>query len=105
MASGPSGATEIGLDPATNEYRVDENVDGTVDYGFANPDFDFRDFNSNLVVRWEFQPGSTLFVVWQQARSETVPHGTFSVHHDLGGLFDVHPHNVFLLKVNKWFSL
>jgi hypothetical protein len=99
------GPTEIRHNAASDSLLVDENGDGAVDYGFPNPDFDFRDFNSNLVVRWEFQPGSTVYVVWQQARSETVPHGTFSVHNDLGGLFDVHPHNVFLIKVNKWFSL
>ena len=88
-----------------NEYAVDENVDGNVDYTFGNPDFNFRDFNSNLVIRWEFQPGSTFFVVWQQSRNETLPQGSFELQHDMGGLFDVHPHNVFLLKINKWFTL
>lgn len=47
-------------------YDVDENTDGTVDYSFRNPDFSFVQFRSNLVVRWEYIPGSELFLVWSQ---------------------------------------
>ncbi len=96
---------EIGYDSASNTYGVDEDRDGTVDYVIGNPDFNFRDFNSNLVVRWEFQPGSTMFLVWQQSRNDYVADGSFHVRNDLNGLFDVHPYNVFLFKINKWFTL
>jgi hypothetical protein len=84
---------------------VDENGDGTIDYRFDNPDFNIRDFNSNLVTRWEFQPGSVLFLVWSQARGGFTPNGRFAAGEDLEELFDTHPHNVFLVKVSKWFSL
>jgi hypothetical protein len=86
-------------------YAVDEDTDGAVDYGFPNRDFNFRDFNSNLVVRWEFMPGSVAFLVWSQARSDEVPRGGFALDNDVRGLFDVHPHDVFLLKVSRWFAL
>lgn len=86
-------------------YEIDEDANGTTDYVLGDPDFNFRDFNSNLVLRWEFQPGSLLYAVWSQARSGFEPRGNFALGNDVGGLFDVHPHNIFLLKVSKWVSL
>lgn len=97
-----SGAEIAGSDAS---YAVDETGDGLPDYGFDNPDFNVRDFNSNLVARWEFQPGSLLYLVWSQARSGFVPNGLFSARQDLDALFDVQPHNVFLVKISKWFAL
>jgi hypothetical protein len=47
-------------------YRVDETRDGNIDYSFRKPDFAFAQFRSNLVVRWEYIPGSELFFVWSQ---------------------------------------
>jgi hypothetical protein len=86
-------------------YSIDEDADGTVDYSVGNRDFNVRDFNSNLVVRWEFQPGSLMYVVWSQARSDFAPDGRFALNNDSRALFDVHPHNIFLLKLSKWISL
>jgi len=86
-------------------YEVDEDTDGSVDYEFDNPDFNFRDFNSNLVVRWEFMPGSVAFLVWSQSRADFVPRGSFALDTDVRGLFDVHPHDVFLIKISRWFAL
>jgi hypothetical protein len=88
-----------------NTYQVDENRDGTVDYAFRDPDFEVRDFNSNLVLRWEYQPGSLLYVVWSQARSSFVADGRLALREDVSALFDVQPHDVFLVKLSKWFSL
>ncbi|MEJ7625951.1 MAG: DUF5916 domain-containing protein [Ferruginibacter sp.] len=45
-------------------YSVDENEDGTIDYNFGKPDFNFVQFRSNLIARWEYRPGSELFFVW-----------------------------------------
>ena len=63
------------------------------------------DFNSNLVVRWEYMPGSLLYVVWSQARSNFSPVGTFEFQQNLDDLFDQHSHDVFLIKFVKWFSV
>lgn len=92
-------------DDADEVYRVDENLDGAVDYTFDDPDFNFRQFRSNLVLRWEYTPGSTLFLVWQQQRSGSGGSGEFAARRDLEGLFDTYPSNIFLLKFNYWFSL
>jgi hypothetical protein len=91
-------------DAATGEYSVDEDGDGVSDYSFGDPGFNVRDFNSNLVLRWEYSPGSSLYLVWQQARSGTGRAGEFALQDDLDGLFGAHPHNIFLLKMNRWLS-
>lgn len=41
-------------------------TDGAQTFNLPNPDFNVLSFRSNLVLRWEWRPGSTLFVVWQQ---------------------------------------
>ena len=46
------------------EYLIDEDIDGNVDYSFGNPDFNFVQLQTNLVARWEYIPGSELFLVW-----------------------------------------
>ena len=98
-------AEEISLAAAADEYRVDEDRDGAVDYAFARPDFDYREFNSTLVLRWEYRPGSLLYVVWSQARlDEALRGGMPSFGRGLGQTFDVHPHDVFLVKLSKWVS-
>ncbi len=86
-------------------YTIDENTNGTGDYSFDNPDFNFRQFRSNLVIRWEYSPGSTLFLVWSQSRTSTASNGLFSYGSDMKDLFGIVPHNVFLLKFSYWFSL
>jgi hypothetical protein len=96
---------EIAYDGNDDAYAVDEGADGGVDYRIDNPDFNFREFNSNLVVRWEFQPGSLLYLVWSQARVDFVRDGRFNLGDDVDDLFSVHPRNIFLVKVSKWFSL
>ncbi len=59
--------TQISLNNGT--YSVDENRDGTIDYSFGKPDFNFVQFRSNMVVRWEYRPGSELFLVWSQGNT------------------------------------
>ena len=96
---------QLAYDDSDEAYRVDENMDGRTDYSFDDPDFNFRQFRSNLVLRWEYTPGSTLFLVWAQERSGSGGSGDFSVNRDLNDLFDTYPSNIFLLKFNYWFSL
>jgi hypothetical protein len=93
------------LDTADGSYLVDEDGNGTTDYSFANPGFNVRDFNSNFVVRWAYSPGSAIYLVWSQTRSGFLPNGDLAVRDDMNDLFDVQPHNVFLIKVNRWFNL
>ncbi len=66
-------------------------------------DFNFRQFRSNLVVRWEYQPGSLLYLVWTQGRTGSAETGRFSYGRDLRGLYDIYPENVFLVKLSYRF--
>ena len=96
---------EINYSAQSGTYSVDENLDDKIDFSFGNPDFNFRQFKSNLVVRWEYSPGSTLYLVWSQGRTGSGQNGNFSYGNDMKELFDVQPHNVFLLKFSYWFAL
>jgi hypothetical protein len=51
------------------EYFVDENTDGNTDYSFGKPDFNFVQFRSNLIIRWEYRRGSELYLVWNQGNT------------------------------------
>ena len=75
-------------------------------YAGGNPGgFDFKQFRSNSVLRWEYRPGSTLFLVWQQGREGFDPNASdFAFRKDYGNLFDLHPSNTFLIKASYWFN-
>jgi hypothetical protein len=78
---------------------VDENLDGNGDYAFENPNFNSDVFLSNLVVQWEFIPGSTIYLVWSQKREYSSTVGKFSFSNDIKQLFQSEkPYNIFLLK-------
>ena len=96
---------ELSFDPVVNSYSIDENRDGLPDYSISNPDFNFRQFRSNLVVRWEYLPGSTIYIVWSQGRTSSGSNGMFSYGNDMKDLFKITPHNVFLVKFSYWFAL
>jgi hypothetical protein len=67
--------------------------------------FNFKQFRSNVVFRWEYRPGSTLFVVWSQGRRGfTGVEGTESFGGDLRDLFGLRPDNLFLLKMSYWIN-
>jgi hypothetical protein len=87
--------------PASNSYIYEQN--GEI-FQFNNPDFNFMQFRSNLVFRWEYKLGSTLYVVWSHDRS-----GYESVYNPIGDiagdLFGIRGDNVIMLKLNFWFSL
>ena len=70
----------------------------------GNPDFNVKSFRTTNVLRWEYKPGSTLFVVWQQARENDAVPGGFRFGRDVRGIFGVTPQNVFLVKLSYWLN-
>ena len=96
---------EITFLNADDGYVVDENQDMNYDYGFEYPDFNFKQFRSNMVLRWEYIPGSTLYLVWSQGRTGYVADGQFRLGENIEELFDVRPHNIFLVKLSYRFRL
>jgi len=79
-------------------------------YAFdENRDFHRRSLKSNLVLRWEFQPGSTLFLVWSQSRGASLDDVTsedleFRPFDRLISTFSDDGSNLFLVKINYWFG-
>jgi hypothetical protein len=101
IATGAYTAPREMVDPRAKAYadRWEAWTGGGTPVGFND-----WQFNSNLVVRWEYRPGSTLFVVWQQGRSGQGTPGAFDVKGDFGELFATRPDNTILLKASYWFD-
>ena len=67
--------------------------------------FNFKAFQSNLVFRWEYRPGSTLFAVWNEGRQGSSPiEGSDSFQGDVRHLLSLHPANTFLVKMSYWLN-
>jgi len=67
--------------------------------------FNYKQFRSNVVFRWEYRPGSTLFVVWSQGRQRSSDvEGARGFGGDLRDLFDLRPDNGFLVKLSYWIN-
>jgi len=96
---------EISYDAENEIFNFDENQDGNVDYSLDNPDFKVFEFRSNLVLRWEYIPGSTLYIVWSQGREEVEESGTFNWDNDIIDLYRNVPRNIFLVKLSYRFSM
>ncbi|HEX2211769.1 MAG TPA: DUF5916 domain-containing protein, partial [Longimicrobium sp.] len=89
-------------------YGVRLDGEGDPDFTFRNPDFNFKELRTNAVLRWEYRPGSALFVVWSHGRSHFVQDGSFGLRRDFGRLFDdalAPPTNVLAIKLNYWLNL
>jgi hypothetical protein len=93
---------EINFDKMVGEYIISED---NKDYSFTNPDFSFREFRSNLVVRWEYRPGSALYLVWENNRYSRDNEYYSSLDHNVSELFGVHPTNVFMVKLSYWLGI
>jgi hypothetical protein len=95
-------------DPGTGKtvsYTVDPDGPGLApSFSVDNPDFRTHSLRGNAVVRWEYRPGSALFFVWQQERSDFLPfEGDFRTGRDTREIFG-RPANVFLVKATYWFA-
>jgi len=67
--------------------------------------FNYKQFRSNVVLRWEYKPGSTVYLVWTQGREGSASeYGTQSFAGEFRDLLDLRPDNTFLVKVSHWFD-
>jgi hypothetical protein len=92
---------QISYNSTDKEYLVDEDRNGSADYSFALPDFNFVQFRSNLIARWEYKPGSELYLVWSQ--SNTPENATFDFDRPVfrslvNYAFAEQARNIFLIK-------
>jgi hypothetical protein len=121
VSSGAFGAPKELIAPRTFDFRrygtdgstIDRDDEGvfTIDPDGTGPaasfeiedeDFTERSLRGNAVLRWEWRPGSTLYLVWQQQRSGSARFGDFDLRRDTRELFGARPDNVFVVKVSYW---
>ncbi len=87
------------------DVAVDLDADGSPEIDVGEPDFTYISFRSTTVLRWEYRPGSTLFLVWQHGREDYNHDGAFKFGSNLDHMFRIRPKNTFVLKLNYWLSL
>lgn len=84
---------------------VDENSNMILNLTENNQDFNFQEFRSNLVLRWEYKTGSTFYFVWTNNRSRYENIYDPSIVNSLKGISKVSAQNAFMIKFSYWFSL
>jgi hypothetical protein len=111
---------EYGTDIGTvsddgGSYTIDPDGSGPADpFVIADRDFSYRSLIGNSVLRWEWRPGSTLFLVWQHSRVSSLRGdgaggtdpwiGGFDLSRDVADMFGTPSDNIFVLKVNYWLN-
>jgi hypothetical protein len=77
---------------------------GAVSFGVPQPNFNVGSLLGNAVLRWEWRQGSTMYLAWQQTRSDFAPIGDFRFSRDFDNVFGSRPDNIFLVKVSYWLN-
>lgn len=91
---------------AGNNYILQDFTDISYPlYTIANPDFNFHEFRSNLVAKWEYRLGSFIYFVWSSERTGSTSSSQASFSDSYKELQKVFPNNIFLIKLNYWFTL
>ncbi len=100
------GTVQTQGEPGSQVFLIDPDGAGpSAEFSLPDPDFNFRSLRGNLVFRWEYTPGSTLFLVWTQDRNSTDPFGDFDLGRDTSDLFASPTDNIFLLKLTYWLGI
>jgi hypothetical protein len=85
------------------QYTIDPDGDGPATaFQVNDPSFTFRSLRGNAVLRWEYLPGSTLFLVWTRQSATSLNAGNLELSRDASALFEGPASNIFLVKVNYW---
>ncbi len=96
---------QISYIPEYEAYGINELPGDDYDYYFYYPDFNFRQFRSNLVLRWEYKPGSLFYFVWSQDKTDAVSDGDFNLNKSIKEMVKITPLDVFLIKFSYRFIL
>jgi hypothetical protein len=88
------------------EFFVDPDGSGpSQGFTISNPDFNYKSLRGNAVLRWEYLPGSVLYFVWTQTRSDFENIGEFKFKKSFDRLLDARPDNIFLIKFSYWLNI
>jgi len=94
----------LGTDPET--YVIDPDGPGpAASFEVGDPTFTFRSLRGNAVLRWEYLPGSTLYLVWTRSGDSSLTRGAIDLGEDARALFRGPSQNIFLVKVSYWLGL
>ena len=100
---GSTIARNVNSDGSINSYDLDPDDSGPAPpMNISNPNFNFVSLRGNAVLRWEYMPGSALFLVWTQSRSDNIVDGTFALNSSFNRLVNSKPENIFMLKLTYW---
>jgi hypothetical protein len=95
-----------GADGVTSEYTIDPDGAGPAQpFTFANPDVNDRSLRGNALFRWEYRPGSVLYVAWTHTRAAGASFGNLDLHRDADAILDSRPDNIFLIKASWWLPM
>ncbi len=97
--------TDDDLSVIDGQTWIDVDGDRAGDINVGQPDFRVISLRSNVVLRWEYLLGSTLFLVWQHGRSDVDDNSRCRVWDGIREIFRLPAYNVFVLKANYWLSL
>lgn len=87
-------------------YLIDPDGPGpSSSFALGKPDFNFRSLLGNAVLRWEYRPGSVLFLVWQQNRGGVQSFGDFDFSRDFRAIFDEPAENIVAIKATYWLGM
>jgi hypothetical protein len=87
-------------------YTADPDGPGPAPpFGFPDPDFNLKSLRGTIVLRWEYLPGSTMYLVWTQNRADTSHPGDFEFERDVSLLFRATGDNILLFKLVYRFTL
>ena len=110
----PDGSRVIFVRTTTDPKTGDRNADiwsvpadgsGPAQaFTFDNPNFSQQSLRGNAVFRWEYRPGSVLYVAWTHSRFDQSPFGNLEFTRDREALFAAPPDNVFLVKASWWLT-
>lgn len=84
-------------------YTIDPGGDAAP-FTISDPDFSFRSMRANVVVRWEYRAGSTLYFVWNENRARTFSQGAFDFDSDVSSLASIPAERVVLVKASYRFE-
>jgi Domain of unknown function (DUF5916)/Carbohydrate family 9 binding domain-like len=94
---------ELTYDPVARRYTV-EPGDGGASFGFDDPDFNFKSLRLNAIFRWEWKPGSAMYLVWTEQRQDQAHPGEFAFRRDFGSTFGAPADDVLMFKIAYWFQ-
>ena len=105
LVYGTNGSTES-YDPVHNRMSVDpDGAGGAPAIVFGRPDFNYRTVRGNAVLRWEYVPGSTFYLVWTQDRTGVDPDGDFHFGPSFRALGSTPANNIVMVKVAHHFEI